>query len=142
MSLRDQLQAIYDEHGKLTPDLVVQVARPKNHPLHPRVFDRAPGEAAEAWYRHRAHELITSVRVVYKQADESGPEKTVRAFHAYRAPKSTGYVYEPLEKVVENDFARQIVLMDMEREWRQLHARYEGFVEFLEMVREDLGIAA
>jgi hypothetical protein len=33
MSLRDQLQAIYNERGKLTPTIVVDEARDESHPL-------------------------------------------------------------------------------------------------------------
>jgi hypothetical protein len=134
--LRDQLQAIHDQHGRLTPELVVQVARPKSHPLHDRVFDREPREAAEAWYRQRAHELIQSVRVVYREGDDAGPERSVRAFHAVR--REDGYAYEPVEKVVEDEFTRSLLLRDMEREWKQLYARFEQFEEFLSMVANDV----
>lgn len=138
MSLRDHMQAIYEQHGKLTPELVVQAARPKSHPLHDRVFDRPPAEAAEAWYRGRAHELIQSVRVVYREADETGPERTVRAFHAVPSTGPEGFVYEPTEKVASDPFARRLVLSAMEREWRQLLSRYEAFEEFLSLVDGDL----
>lgn len=136
MSLRDELQAIYDQHGQLTPDLVVQVARPEDHPLHTQVFDREPNEAAEAWYRERAHDLIQSVKVVYRKATDDRPEGAVRAWHAVRA--EAGYVYEPVDRVVQDEFTRQLVLRDMEREWRQMLARYEQFEEFLEMVAADV----
>lgn len=136
MNLRDELQTIYEQHGKLTPDLVVQTARPEDHPLHGRVFDRAPGEAAEAWYRHRAHDLIRSVRVVYRQADESGPERSVRAYHAI--PSASGPVYEPAETVAVDPFTRELLLRQMERDWRLLQARYGTFAEFVEMIRGDL----
>lgn len=136
MSLREHLQAVYDEHGKLTPELVVAAARPKDHPLHHRVFNCAPDEAAESWYRHRAHELIQSVKVVYREADASGPEKRIRAFHA--VGREDGHVYEPVENVVKDSFTRRLVLRNMEREWKQLFTRYEEFEEFLEMVSADV----
>lgn len=139
--LREQLQSIYDQHGKLTPELLVEVARPETHPLHSRVFDRAPSEAAEAWYRHRAHELIRSVKVVYRDADETSAEKSVRAFHAVRSPGPDPYVYEPVDEVMADDFKRTLVLRDMEREWKTLYRRYNQFVEFAEMVSGDLGQA-
>lgn len=138
MNLREQLQAIYDQHGELTPELVVQTARNKKHPLHSRIFDRNPQEAAESWYRHRAHELIQRVRIVYKEADETGPERTVRAFHAVPSKGPGEFVYEPTEKVANDPFTRQLVLNTMEREWKQLHSRYEQFEEFLSMVTEDV----
>lgn len=136
MSLRDEMQAIYNQHGRLTPALVVETARPKNHPLHSKVFDRPKGEAAEAWYKHRAHELIQSVKIVYREATEEQSEKKVRAFHAVRS--ESGVEYRPAEEIAEDPFARQLVLRDMEREWKQLLARYEHFEEFLEMVKGDV----
>lgn len=138
MSLRDQLQAIYDDHGKLTPALVVDEARDEAHPLHSR-FEWDDAVAGEAWRRQQAHELIRSVRVVYKEADEKNSEHSVRAYHAVRSEKE--YVYEPVEKVAKDDFTRQLVLKDMEREWRALRRRYEQFEEFLAMVRRDMDAA-
>ena len=140
MSLRDELQTIYAKHGQLTPELVVQEARGKDHPLHSFVFDRPPGEAAEAWYRHRAHSLITKARVVYKEADETGPERSIRAFHALQT--ETGFVYEPIERVATDDFSRKLLLASMEREWKQLFDRYKEFEEFLVLVNTDVRSAS
>jgi hypothetical protein len=139
VSLRGELQAIYSTHGKLTPGIVVEVARPKDHPLHSYVFDHNVKEAAEAWYRHRAHELITSVKIVYKEADETGPQRSVRAFHALQTEE--GYVYEPVERIATDDFARKLLLTSMEREWKQLFDRYKEFEEFLSIVNTDIGSA-
>jgi hypothetical protein len=137
--LRGQLQAVYDQHSELTPDLVVDVARDPEHPLHSR-FEWDDSVAGEAWRRQQAHDLIRKVKVVYREADESGPEKSVRAFHAVRSDK--GHVYEPVEKVVADDFTRRLLLNDMEREWKALHQRYQEFEEFLAMVRRDVSDAA
>ena len=68
MSLRAHLQDLYDTHGELTPAIVLEAARPKNHPLHGYVFDRAPKQAAEAYYLGRAHDLLQRARVVYREA--------------------------------------------------------------------------
>jgi hypothetical protein len=138
MSLRDQLQAIYNERGKLTPAIVVDEARDETHPLHNR-FEWDDAVAGESWRRQQAHELIRSVRVVYREADEKNPEKSVRGFHAVRSEKE--HVYEPVQKVAEDEFTRQLVLKDMEREWRALRRRYEQFAEFIEMVRRDMDAA-
>lgn len=138
MSLRDQLQAIYNGHGKLTPAIVVNEARDESHPLHTR-FEWDDAAAGESWRRQQAHELIRSVRVVYREADEKNPEKSVRAFHAVRSESE--HVYEPVEKIAEDDFARQLLLKDMEREWQSLRRRYEQFEEFLSMVRRDTDAA-
>jgi len=136
MSLRDELQRIYDQHGQLTPALVVTEARDEGHPLHAR-FEWDDGVAAEKYRQVQAQELIRSVKVVYREATEKEAARTVRGFHAVR--RETGHVYEPVEKVAEDQFTRSLVLRDMEREWRALHRRYAHFKEFVDMVRSDLG---
>lgn len=138
--LRAQLQTIYDEHGVLTPAIVVDVARPKDHPLHVRVFDLGQRDAAEAWYRERAHELIRSVRIAYREGAEGLVQG--RAFVAVRSEGVNEYVYEPAEKVAADPFVREIVLREMEREWRTLHRRYEQFEEFVALVSSSLAVGA
>lgn len=137
MSLREDLQAVYDENGRLTPALVVDAARPKSHPLHSR-FDWDNRTAGEAWRREQASQLIRSVRVVYRKPD-SDQKLEIRAFHAVSGPE--GHSYEPNEKVVNDPVLRAIVLRDMEREWRQLHQRYSDFEEFYALVLSDLRAA-
>lgn len=143
MGLRDQLQQVYDDHGKLTPTLVVDVARPEDHPLHER-FEWDDAIAGEAWRRRQAHELIRSVKIVVKPANDITPETSVRAWQAVRGEDEDpgGYVYEPAEKVAEDPRLREIVLRDMERDWQDLKRRYSAFAEFVEMVRRDVEDAA
>lgn len=131
--LREELQKIYDRHGHITPELVVEVARPKEHPLHLKVFDKDVPGAAEAYYRDRAHDLIVTIRIAYKP--EEKPSDTIRWFHAVRLEEGT--VYHPADKIAGDPLLSRIVLADMEREWRQLRTRYDAFVEFWEMIRGD-----
>lgn len=135
MSLRDQLQSIHDDHGKLTPSLVVEVARPADHPLHSR-FEWDDSVAGEAWRRQQAHELIRSVKVVYREATDTEPERSVRAFHAVR--RADEITYESADSIVRDPLTLQILLRDMERDWKQLKRRYAEFSEFLTMVRNDV----
>jgi hypothetical protein len=134
--LRAELDRIYSEHGRLTADLVVAAARPKRHPLHKMVFDRSVDEAAEAWYREKARDLIRSVRVVYKDEDKTGPERSVRKFHAVR--DETGWHYETIEKIGADPFLTRLLLATAEREWRELLKRYSHLEEFIALVRSDL----
>ena len=135
MSLRDQLQAVYDEHRRLTPAAVVDTARPAEHPLHDR-FEWDDAVAGEAYRLDQARRLIRSVRVTFKEADERDAAKTVRAFHAIR--DEAGMAYKPTDEIVESEFLTKIVMQDMQREWQQLKRRYAHFAEFIAMIRTDL----
>lgn len=134
--LRTQLQAIYERHGKLTPKIVVEEARPEDHPLHAMVFDRSTNDAAEAWYQHRAQELIRSVKIKYRKGNR---QESVREWVSVR--QEDGYAYHPADEVAKDELLTKIVLRDMEREWRQLQSRYGHFQEFVEMVRASLEAA-
>lgn len=134
-SLKDELLAIYREHGELTPALVVAEATNPDHALHSR-FEWNDGEAARKWREEQAGQLIRSVRITFMAAD--GPAD-LRAFVAVREPQSSS-VYRPTEEVVADPFARELLLREMERDWKVFKRRYSHMVEFVELVRRDLAV--
>jgi hypothetical protein len=134
VSIRDHLVAIHDRNGYLTPALVVDTARPEDHPLHAR-FEWDDAVGGEAWRRHQAHQLIRSVRIEYLKDERP---RDVRAFVAVPRPDSLQPSYEPTETAMVDPIQRRIVLQQMEREWRTFKARYEDLVEFADMIKGDL----
>jgi hypothetical protein len=140
VNLRDELLTIREQHGKLTPQLVLETARLEDHPLHSR-FEWADDLAAERWRLEQAHQLIRSVRIVIRKGAPN-EDVTVREFHAVRSETTNEYVYETAETIAADPFMSQIVLRDMERRWRQLHERYGHFEEFIRMVAGDIEKAA
>lgn len=136
--LRHHLQQIYDAHGKLTPNLVVEAARNPTHPLHSR-FEWDNTTAAEKYRLEQARGLIRLVRVRY--INREGEPATIRSFHSVRAPEG-GYTYQPLDNIIENPAITKIILAEMRRDWHTLKRRYERFEEFLAMIKQDPDIAA
>ena len=135
--LREQLEEIRVSRGALTPEVLVAAARPPDHPLHSRIFDRPPGEAAEAWYQHQAHELIRSVRISFTDVSDRAP-RSIRAFVAMPTTDAGAYVYEPTEQVVADPLKRAILMRTMERDWRTFKRRWEDFEEFSALLLADL----
>lgn len=139
MNLRDALQSIYDDHGKLTPAIVVDEARPPKSPLHSR-FEWDNTLAGESWRRQQARELIGSVRVVYREARGRQGPRSIRAYHSVQT--GDGPSYEPAELIATDPMMRALLLAEMEREWKQLRDRWSHFKEFAEMVAADLSDVA
>lgn len=137
MTVQDELQRIYDEHGELTPELVVEAARPEASPLHAAVFNRPVGEAAEAWYRESARQLIKSIKITRRDPTDEERDITVRAFHAVRGGDGQ-HVFHPADVVAEDPVLSQILLAQMERDWKDMFARYGHMVEFVALVARDL----
>ena len=131
--IRSELQKILDTHGYLNPRITVDEAADEDHPLHASLeWDNEV--AGDAYRLTQAHRLITSCKITYARGEKM---EKVRAFHAVRGTEGA-YSYEPAAKVAADPILREIVLRDMEREWRQLHSRYGKFAEFVELVTTEL----
>lgn len=136
MSLRDQLQTIYDQHGRLEDHVVEMEARDLAHPLHNR-FEWDDSVAGYRFRLHQARNLIRSVKITYREADGLQGPATIRAYHS--VPQADGTTaYKRADEIIEDDFTRTLVLRQMERAWKQLQSRYAHFAEFADMVRTDL----
>jgi hypothetical protein len=130
VNLRDELLAIRDAAGVLTPGVVVDAARPADHPLHDR-FEWDDALAGEAWRRFQARDLIQSVRAEYVRPN--GTTGRIRAFHSIPGEDPSRPVFEPLEDIVENPVTRAVLVAQMRREWTAFKERYEHLVEFAEL---------
>jgi hypothetical protein len=132
-TLLDHLQAIRDEHGTLTPALVVEAAANPDHPLHNR-FEWDDTAAAQQWRLTQASSLL---RVVKMPASESGP-RDLRAFVAVKGADTHRADYVPTGEALADTFTRQLVLRDMEREWKTLRRRYAHMSEFAALIQRDM----
>lgn len=133
MSLLDTLTGIHQEHGTLTPALLVDLAADPDHPLHDR-FDWDDTEAARKWRLEQAGQLL---RVVKLPTDPSRPHD-LRAFVAVKGQDSHRSEYVPTEQAMADEFTRALVLRDMEREWKSLKKRYQHMAEFAALVIGDM----
>lgn len=143
MSVREELQAILDENGDLTPALVVDAARDEDHPLHDR-FDWDDSDAAEKWRINQAAHLIRSVKVTR----EIAPDRVihVRAFIARHElgaeDESPVGSYLPVQQVMESDILTSAWFRQLEREWKALKRRAGDCKEFADMVLDDVRAAS
>lgn len=130
--LRSEFEKIYAEHGGLSPELIVEAARPKTHPLHGR-FEWNDKIAGHEYRLIQAAEMIRSVKVGYDRKD--GSKNHIRWWHPVRVDSPT--VYDPLDEIVKDDIASATLLRMMEREWKAMKNRWDSFGEFWELVRKD-----
>lgn len=135
MGLQDTLQEIYREHGRLTAHIVLDEARDPAHPLHGR-FTWDDSVAAERYRLSQARDLIRTVKIVYKAATARTAERSVRAYHS--VPDGEGRSFRPVGEVAESPFTLQLVLSEMERDWKLLKQRYGHLAEFAALVLRDV----
>ena len=145
MSTQEALQSLYDEHGTLTPSLVVAAAVNPSHELHPRfVWDDS--EAAKRYRLVQASGLIRSVHIRIDRGEDSEPVR-VRAFVADRemslsqeSPDSEDLcgAYRPVEEVVASDVLRTAWFRSLTCEWQALKRKAGASKDFAGMVLRDL----
>lgn len=124
------LNAIRDEFGTLTPELVVDVARDPEHPLHTR-FEWDDSIAAEKWRLTQAGEIL---RVTYRP-DPTKPTD-LRAFMAVKNEESPRSEYVPTQEALADPFTRQLILSRMKREAKQFADRYSHMAEYASVVAD------
>lgn len=131
-NLRDILLQIYAKHGELTPEIVLEEATPQDSPLHDRI-EWNQESAARSFRIVQARAIITSVKIVYAEADETDENKEVHAFvHIPVAGERRGY-YVPSEVAMANPVTRELVLRAMRRDWLAFKRRWSYMAEFAQM---------
>lgn len=126
-----ELQTIYNEHGELLPETVLEAARPASSPLH-AYFEWDDARAAHEHRLDQARRLIRSVKVVYAM-DTDGRNKKVRRYHSVPGSENRP-VYKDLDEIVHNPLHRQMLLRQMERDWRSFKSRYEHLDEYVALI--------
>ena len=135
MSVREELERIYNTDGVLTPAAVVDDARPEDAPLHSR-FEWDDSVAGEQYRMVQARQLIRSVRVTVQPQPEASPVQ-VRVFHNV-ADEDESRKYVPLRVLMEDPESAQRVLRRAWDEWLQLKRKYADLDGFLSMVSGDI----
>lgn len=109
----EALDKVRHDYGHLTPEVVVEAARAKRHPLHDQ-FEWDDSIAAEEFRRAQAQRLISAVVVITPETAANPP----RAYYSVRKVDEKGRVdreYEPLSVVLSNDAIRAQVIDDIRR---------------------------
>lgn len=128
MNLRDELMAIYNQHGFISPDLVVTVAADEAHPLHGQ-FEWDDAVAGAAWRREQARQLLRTVRISFVTDEDADTD--VRAFYAVLDTTSPSrYRWEPVNAVITDPLSYKLLVREMERDIRRLRARYGHLEEY------------
>lgn len=133
------LMSLHHKHGGLTPRIIVDAAADKSSPLHPVIYDRSDSEAADSFRLIRAGQVIRSIKIVYRK-DNTEEVRKVNAFTSIRSEKKTAY--HPTTEVVADEKLLAIALADMERQWRDLHRRWQHISEFSELVLRTINESA
>ena len=127
----NELARLTKKHGALTPDVVVEDARPEDAALHP-VFEWDDFKAAEAHRRQQARTLIRSVQVV-RETDTGEVRQPVYVHVPQATSETEGPGYQLTEVVAQRPDMYAAALGELSR--RVTSAR--DAVEQLELAAQE-----
>lgn len=126
-----EITAIEQQHGGLTPDLVVENARNEASAMH-RWFEWDDDEAAHQYRIQQARQILSSVTVVY--VDGPRQSEPVQAFVSLRIEDEPRR-YHSITAAMANPQTRDIVLDDARRALAAWRRKYEGFAELADLYK-------
>lgn len=132
--LRSVLTDHYNKYNDLTPQIVVDEARPAGAPLHDR-FEWDNDIAGEKYRLVQAQQLIRSVQIEFID-NRTGEKKFVRGFHSRREAGQEAGGYQPTQEIVQDEMALKLLLRQCEREIADLKRKYGHLSEFADLMRK------
>lgn len=139
-TLRDELDVLYEQYGKIEAEVVVEAAR--DAAKFPAWHSHLEWDDAKAGHQYRVGQVKRFMRTIKKEPEEFGIDGlrgSVRAYHSL--PDGEGFAYRKLEEIVQDPFQTKLLLRTAEREWRALFAKYGHLAEFIKAVRGDVEAA-
>lgn len=140
-----RLEELNEEKGAVTPQIVVDDARPEEAVLHP-CFEWDDPVAAEKYRLVQARHLIRSV-VIQKNITSQEEPVSVRAFvstartNPIQAETQPVKVYKPLDDVLNNPVSRDALIKTAYKELLEWHNKYLVYSELAGYAKEAKGLA-
>jgi hypothetical protein len=137
-------RAIYDKQKKITPEEVVNAARPQDAVLHPE-FTWDDKAAAEQWRKEEAAYLMRTHMTVYKvkmkdgKAEAGPPQRTLIKLETRGSGEPHGddakrwvqpNVYATTVDVMEDEESRRLYVRSAWFDLRSMRRKYQDIAEF------------
>lgn len=124
-----ELERIREDHGELTPNVVVEEASAPGSPLH-CYFEWDDTAAADEYRKHQARNLICSVVVTYRKGNN---KREVRGFLSLENGENPGRAYHPVEEAMTSAAMRARLVDRALRDAELWKMRYDRLVELAEI---------
>lgn len=122
----ESLDRIKEEHGSLTPEYIVQAARPVDHPLH-AYFEWNDTIAAQQYRLQQARSIICSIR---ERVTDKNNGAFTRRYYSSVVTNTTGAAYVQTSYVMTQEDLRQQKIEDGLRRilyWKELTKHFTEF---------------
>lgn len=127
----EYLEEVNTEYGGITPEVLVEKGKEKDNILH-NYFEWNNEKAGEKYRLIQASTLIANITVKYIADDKE--EKQTRAFVHVSYSKDEKTCFRPVHDAMKNEYSRNIILKEAERDAKTYIAKYESLKEIQDII--------
>ena len=130
----EHIEELDKEHGEVTPQILVDDARPETALMHP-MYEWRDDIAAEKYRYNQAKKIMSELVICHVEQMNEEPEEPVRAFVSVNRLKEKAS-YRPTVLALTEEATAERVIENAREELRALERKYRGIVNFAAIVRE------
>lgn len=119
-----ELEAIYEEHGKLTPPLIVEDARNPERETH-QLIEWDDTTAAHHYRNEQARHIMRNIIIVRSESAPEPAEEKIIKFRAFEnVDVEEGRYFMPMQVAITRDDARNYMLQQAMRALMSFRQKY------------------
>lgn len=119
-----ELEAIYEEHGKLTPPLIVEDARNPERETH-QLIEWDDTTAAHNYRNEQARHIMRNIIIVRSESAPEQAEEKIIKFRAFEnVDVEEGRYFMPMQVAITRDDARNYMLQQAMRALMSFRQKY------------------
>lgn len=132
-----ELEAIYEEHGKLTPPLIVEDARNTDRETH-QLIEWDNTTAAESYRLEQARHIMRNIIIVRTEQQEVKEESKVIKFRAFENVEvEEGRYFMPMQVAIGREDTRNYMLLQATKALAAFRQKY-GMIKELSAVMDTI----
>jgi hypothetical protein len=132
------LEGIRKRDGNITPQAVLEEAKPESSPIHKAIYDKGQKAAATAYFEENARKMTRSIDVIYVK--KGAPKTGTAAFVSVKMPtegskEPVKNAYQSTEEVMKDPVQRDEVLGRAIREAISYRRKYAALQELSQVFK-------
>lgn len=133
----EHIEKLSEEHGEVTPKLLLEDSRPKNAVLHP-LYEWDNKKAAEKYRLHQSKLIIGNLVVVSTTSEDPQiPLVPVRAFVSVN-DRNEKASYRPTLIALSEEATKEKIIANALSELRSFEQKYKGLIDTEAVIRQYL----
>lgn len=125
----EHMEELVEKYGEITPQIMVDDARPDGALMHP-MYEWRDDIAAEKYRHHQARKISSELIMVRVSVNDEPLPDPVRAFVSVK-PRNESASYRPAVSALSDEETKQQVIANARAEIEAFERKYRGIIDIV-----------